>query len=303
MKSNYDEILDKDKSIRTNYNHQYKKRIKRIKSKPNISRTYNILNEQINNNINRDKYMINNINYNGNQDKNRNNKEYSIYDNNNSKVESCYSLYQDNEYLYNLRNNRNNNTKRVIDSNYQEPPIYKKQLNNDNKKKEEWSEMLYHPIENKNNIYKIKNSKTYESNIFPYDNKKEIDKLRHIKETKYSDRLHKTQITTLPGCIKKGKYDIKDDKYFGIKNTESYLYKVEHDYNSNVLFGPLSKEEEKFENYFPVEQRYHGSYQRGVKDNDIFNLNNEEEEKKNNIIKRKKLFKDNKTFKSQIMFV
>ena len=86
-----------------------------------------------------------------------------------------------------------------------------------------------------------------------------------------------------------------------MKNTESYLYKVEHDYNSNVLFGPLSKEEEKVENYFPVEQRYHGSYQRGVKDNDIFNLKDEEEEE-NNFIPGKKLFKDNKTFKSQIMF-
>ena len=51
---------------------------------------------------------------------------------------------------------------------------------------------------------------------------------------------------------------------------------------------------------FPVEQRYHGSYQRGVKDNDIFNIN--DTEIKQNIIHGKKLFKNN-AFKSQIVFV
>ena len=55
------------------------------------------------------------------------------------------------------------------------------------------------------------------------------------------------------------------------------IYKVEYDYNSNLHFGPLSKEEKNIDMNFPVKQRYQGSYHRGVKDNDIFNLNNEEE--------------------------
>ena len=161
--------------------------------------------------------------------------------------------------------------------------------------------MLYHPTQNKNLAKKIINSKTFQSNIFPISDAP-TDKIRHSKETRYSDRLHKTQITTLPGCIKRGKNDIKDDNYSGMRNTDSYLYKVEHDFNSNVYFGPMTKEEEKVEINFPVEQRYHGSYQRGVKDNDIFNLNNEEEVP-SAIISRKKLFRNNNAFKSQIVFI
>ena len=132
------------------------------------------------------------------------------------------SYFNTNSYSYNQRkNNEYESTRRVINSNYQELPIYKKQLNNYNTPKDDWAEMLYHPTENKDLSNKIKNSKTFESNIFPIDNAP-MDKVRHSKETKYSDRLHKTQITTLPGCIKRGKYDIKDDKYFMNKNNESY---------------------------------------------------------------------------------
>ena len=39
---NFYEMVNKDKSIRTNYNNQYKRRLKRLNSKPNISRTYKI---------------------------------------------------------------------------------------------------------------------------------------------------------------------------------------------------------------------------------------------------------------------
>ena len=292
--------MEKGKSIRTNYNINYKQRIKRAKSKPNISRAKNIFNDEINNN--KTEKSISNFMYNENQTQNYNN----IYSNNdesgyNPSEEICSSIYNGNEYSYNKNKNIYENTKRVINSNYQDPPRYKKQLNNYSTPKDEWNEMLYHPTENKDLAYKIINSKTFESNIFPID-ETPIDKMRHTKETKYSDRLHKTQITTLPGCIKRGKYDIKDDKYFGIKNSESYLYKVEYDYNSNVHFGPLSKEEKKIDMNFPVKQRYQGSYHRGVKDNDIFNLNNEEE-KQNNYIPGKKLFKNNNSFKSQIVFV
>ena len=290
MKEKYKNIFNNiEKSIKTNY----KQRIKRNNSKPNISSTKYFIN---NNQINENEKFINNIIYNENKSHNYNNdyyyKEYSAYN-----PSECSSNFRGN--IYNLKNKVCYNTKRVIDSNYQEAKPYKKQLNNYNNPKDEWAEMLYHPTENKNLATKVINSKTYQSSIFPKDDLIS-DNIRHTKETKYSDRLHKTQITTLPGCVKRGKNDIKDDKYFCMKNTESYLYKVEHNFNSDVLFGPFNKEEEKVQMNFPVEQRYHGSYQRGVKDNDIFNIN--DTEIKQNIIRGKKLFKNN-AFKSQIVFV
>ena len=86
---------------------------------------------------------------------------------------------------------------------------------------------------------------------------------------------------------------------------------MEHDFTSNVHFGPLTKEEEEIENHFPIEQRYQGSYQRGVRDNDIFNLKmkygngygyDDDEDYKGNFT-GKRMFKNNNTFKSQIEFV
>ena len=142
-------------------------------------------------------------------------------------------------------------------------------------------------LENNNNIF----------NSYPYYNTEK----NHFKKSNNYEMGTTTQITTLPGCVKRGKFDIKDDKYFLNKNNASYLYKVEHDFNSNVHFGPLTKKEEKVAMFFPVKQRYQGSYQRGVKDNDIFNLNNEEE-KQNSYVPGKKLFKNNNSFKSQIIF-
>ena len=297
--NNKNQLINKE-SIKTNYNFRYKQRIKRVNSKPNISRTKYLINYENNNNENKND-LYNLINK-EKESQNYNNKffykDYSTY---NPSEESSYSTYKGSEYSTNLKRNDYYPTKRVIDSNYQEPPIYKKQLNNYNTPKDDWAEMLYHPTQNKNLAKKIINSKTFQSNIFPISDAP-TDKIRHSKETRYSDRLHKTQITTLPGCIKRGKNDIKDDNYLGMRNTDSYLYKVEHDFNSNVYFGPMTKEEEKVEINFPVEQRYHGSYQRGVKDNDIFNLNNEEEVP-NAIVSRKKLFRNNNTFKSQIVFI
>ena len=65
----------------------------------------------------------------------------------------------------------------------------------------------------------------------------------------------------------------------------------------------LYKEKENFENNFPVKQRYQGSYHKGVKDNDIFNLNNEEEKQNGIVTTGKKYYKNNNAFKSQIVFV
>ena len=291
-------IINKDKSIKTNYNINRKQRIRRANSKPNISKRQNLINHEFN--VNEKEQSFNAINK-GNQEQkyNKNNlyKEYSTY---NPFEDTHPSLFREGEYSINSKINKYLNTKRVIDCNYQEPPTYKKQLSNYNTPKDDWAEMLYHPTKNQNLANNVKNSKTFQSNIFP---NKEIPffKLRHIKESKYSDQLHKTQITTLPGCVKRGKNDIKDDNYFGMKNTESYLYKVEHDFNSNVYFGPNTKEEEKVSMNYPVEQRYHGSYKRGVKDNDIFNLN--KEGKPENIIPGKKMFKNKNAFRSQIIFI
>ena len=301
--------MNTNPSIRTNYNN-YKRKIRRVNSKPNISRTRDYFNNEINklsNNKTQNDidYYYNNQNY--------NNSNYNIpyrpnYSNYYSEAASV--PYQKNTYEYNKKK-LYPNTKRVIDINYQEPPKMEKHINNDNTPKDDWAEMLYHPSNNSQYSKKrISNSKTFQSNVFPNENEP-VEKIRHNKLTKYSDRLHKTQITTLPGCVKRGKYDIKDDKNFNIRNTESYLYKMEHDFTSNVHFGPLTKEEEEIENHFPIEQRYQGSYQRGVKDNDIFNLKMKyengngygyDEDYKTNFT-GKRMFKNNNTFKSQIEFV
>ena len=314
-----------NQSIRTNYNNYKRKKIKRNNSRPDISRTKEFFNYQIGEN----NQNTPNINYNYNYNYiNQNQQTENSSMNNNVNKENYWKYYQTEETQSSEYKNREigrrgiyPNTKRVIDANYQEAPKMKKQLNNDNKPKDDWADMLYHPINNVyyNNNKRMEISKTYESNVFSKE-ENPAEKIRHNKETKYSDRLHKTQITTLPGCIKRGKYDIKDDKNFNIRNTESHLYKMEYDYSSNVHFGPLTKEEEKIQNNFPREQRYQGSYQRGVKDNDIFNLKNrnnkynygkynygddneEEEEEEKVKYKGKKMFKDNNTFKSQIQFV
>ena len=253
----------------------------------------------------------------------------TIYYNNHNYVKNEYNSNKQNNVMYypseeNESTKQRNydyskkslypNTKRVIDTNYQDSPKIQKLINIDYIPKDDWAEMLCHP--SNNSLYskkRISNSKTFQSNVFPNEN---VDKVRHNKETKFLDRLHKTQITTLPGCVKRGKYDIKDDKNFNVRNSESYLYKMERDFSSNVHFGPLTKEEEEIENHFPIEQRYQGSYQRGVKDNDIFNLKmnkgnnyeyvnnygygyNDVEEINN---KGKRMFKNNNTFKSQIEF-
>ena len=296
-------------SIRTNYNN-YKRKIKRINSKPNISRTKEFFNNEImNENNNKTNNEIDYFITNKNNNVSNNNQKSPIY----YQTEENFHISQQDSNKKNLYPN----TKRVIDTNYQEPPKIQKHINNDNTPKDDWAEMLYHPSYNSQyyNNQRISNSKTFQSKVFPNENEP-LEKIRHNGETKYSDRMYKTQITTLPGCVKRGKYDIKDDKKFNFKNSESYIYKMEHDFSSNVHFGPLTKEEEEI-NKFPLQQRYHGSYQRGVKDNDIFNLkmnkenrynytsdfNKESNDEERINYKGKKMFRNNNTFKSQIEFI
>jgi len=288
-------------NIRTNYK-AHRNKIKRPKSKPCISRRNNNFNYE--QNINDIKNNLKNDIYNNHYYKNKEN--YSIFWQND---DSSNQIEQQSSKMSKFSNQKfYPNTKRVLDTNFQDAPKNQKHINNDNTPKDDWAEMLYHPSDN--SAYprneKINNSKTFQSHVFPNPNEP-IEKIRHYRQTKFSDRLHKTQITTLPGCIKRGKYDIKDDQNFSMRNSESYLYKMEHDFSSNVHFGPLSKEEQQIENYFPTEQRYQGSYQRWNRDNDIFNFkkysNKQEEEEKVNNYHGKKLFKNNKTFQSQIKLI
>lgn len=206
------------------------------------------------------------------------------------------------------------NTKRVIDSSYQEEDPKSHKNKNYPQGGGVWDSMMSRTSGEESlcsRNKKISNSKTFQSNVFPTENFGP-EEVKHFKETKFSDQLHKTQITTLPGGVKRGKYEIKDDAKFGVRNTESYLYKMTHDYNCNVNFDKKENEEgddeEKY-NEFPTEKRYQGSYHRGVKDNDIFgtnennnNKNNYDYNRNNYNYSHKKIFSDNQTFKSQIDF-
>ena len=97
---------------------------------------------------------------------------------------------------------------------------------------------------------------------------------KHFKESNNYDYTTKTQITTLPGGIKRNKYEIKDDMYFRKPYNESRLFKMVHDYNSNINYekdyDPITQGYNV--NCFPTRQRYYGSYKRGVNDHDIFNI-------------------------------
>lgn len=225
----------------------------------------------------------------------RNNDIFDIYQKNNvpESLIKGGEIKIDNKKLF-------PNTKRVIDTAYQEEPKPQKRVYNPIGA---WDSILSRTSGEETicgKSKKISNSKTFQSNVFPNENDNPTQ-IKHYKESEYSDHLHKTQITTLPGGIKRGKYDIKDDANFNLRNTESYLYKMSHDYNSNINFNGIESSEKENYNIFPTLQRFQGSYQRGVKNNDIFNNYSTEDE--NGKISHKKLFSDNNTFKSQIEFV
>ena len=148
---------------------------------------------------------------------------------------------------------------------------------------------------------KVNNSKTYQSSIFPNGNLyKDYLEKRMLKRAVFSDHSKKTQITTLPGGIKRNKYDIKDNAYFNKKNNHGFLYRILHDYDLNVDYNNPKPILQGYNiNNFPVKQRYYGSYQKGVINHDIFHL-----DKKDEItFPHKRLFINNSTFKSQINFI
>lgn len=147
----------------------------------------------------------------------------------------------------------------------------------------------------------VHNSQTYKSSIFPNGNIYRDDtEKRMLKRAYFSDYNNKTQITSLPGGVKRNKYEIKDNANFMKKNNYSFYYKLLHDYDLNVNYDSPTPILQGYNvNKFPVRERYYGSYQKGVINHDIFNLKKKDELK----FPHKKFFRSNSSYKSQIIFV
>ena len=121
---------------------------------------------------------------------------------------------------------------------------------------------------------KVSNNPNFQSSVLnsnPYFEKEK----NHFKKSNNYDMSTTTQITTLPGGVKRNMYEIKDDMYFKKPFNQSRMYKMIHDFNSDINFeenyNPITQGYNI--NEFPSYQRYYGSCRRGVKDHDIFNTN------------------------------
>ena len=116
-------------------------------------------------------------------------------------------------------------------------------------------------LDNNNNIF----------NSYPYYNTEK----NHFKKSNNYEMGTTTQITTLPGGVKRNMYEINDDMYFKKPFNESRMYKMVHDFNADINYkdnyNPITQGYNV--NVFPKYQRYYGSYRKYVKDNDIFNTN------------------------------
>ena len=141
-----------------------------------------------------------------------------------------------------------------------------------------WSSLMTRTSKEGQNMIKP-NPKRYKNNIVEDEHLHNYGEKRHFKESSNYDYTTKTQITTLPGGIKRNKFEIKDDMYFRKPYNESRIYKMIHDYNCNINYeqnyDPITQGYNV--NCFPIHQRFYGSYKRGMNDHDIFNIN-----KKNN---------------------
>lgn len=141
--------------------------------------------------------------------------------------------------------------------------------------KDPWSTILAKTSDEGHNRAMISPKRYKDNNILsinPYHN---MGEKKHFKESYNYDYTTKTQITTLPGGVKRNRYEIKDDFYFRKPYNESRLYKMIHDFNSNINYeqnyDPITQGYNV--NCFPTYQRFYGSYKRGVIDHDIFNTN------------------------------
>lgn len=180
-----------------------------------------------------------------------------------------YNLNENNYYKANNINNDNDI--------YNYESINKKPyLNNSN-----WTGMLIKASKDEQDHIKRKPN-NYQSNVLSRDYYDNNGEKRHFKESSNYDYTTKTQITTLPGGVKRNKYEIKDDLYIRKPYNESRLYKMVRDYNCDISYekdyDPITQGYNV--NSFPTKQRFLGSFQR-IKDHDIFNTNFQNENHKN----------------------
>ena len=177
--------------------------------------------------------------------------------------------------------NENNNTNNYNNNNnyyYSKNNEYETNKRKANVNKGNWSEMLSRTSKEGGDQINS-NPKNFENDVlarnhYHYDGEK-----KHFKESSNYDYTTKTQITTLPGGVKRNKYEIKDDMYFRKPYNESRLYKMVRDYNCNINYekdyDPITQGYNV--NTFPIYQRFYGSYKRGMKDHDIFNSKTQKE--------------------------
>ena len=167
------------------------------------------------------------------------------------------------------RFNKKNRINRV-----KSPEIEKRNYYNNkpNHVKDSWSNLISKtskegqnkPPRNSDNNTNIFNSNSY------YNKEK-----NHFKKSNNYEMGTTTQITTLPGGVKRNMYEINDDMYFKKPFNESRMYKMIHDFNADLNYkdnyNPITQGYNV--NEFPRYQRYLGSYRRDVQDHDIFNTN------------------------------
>ena len=167
------------------------------------------------------------------------------------------------------RFNKKNRINRV-----KSPEIEKRNYynNKQNHVKDSWSNLISKtskegqnkPPRNSDNNTNIFNSNSY------YNKEK-----NHFKKSNNYEMGTTTQITTLPGGVKRNMYEINDDMYFKKPFNESRMYKMIHDFNADLNYkdnyNPITQGYNV--NEFPRYQRYLGSYRRDVQDHDIFNTN------------------------------
>ena len=176
-------------------------------------------------------------------------------------------------------NDKDNNKNNYYFSKYNEYETNKRKANVN---KGNWGEMLSRTSkEGRDQI--TSNPNNYESDVLARNHYYYDGERRHFKESNNYDYTTKTQITTLPGGVKRNKYEIKDDMYFRKPYNESRLYKMVRDYNCNINYDkdydPITQGYNV--NTFPIYQRFYGSYKRGMKDLDIFNSRTQNEHKEN----------------------
>ena len=177
------------------------------------------------------------------------------------------------EYGKNRFTNKKNRINRIKSPQTVNRPYY----NNINQKKfhvkDPWSNIISKT--SKEGQDKVSNNPNFQSSILNSNPVFNPEEKNHFKKSYNYEMGTTTQITTLPGGVKRNMYDIKDDMYFKKPFNESRMYKMIHDFNSDINFednyNPITQGYNI--NEFPSFQRYYGSHRRGQKDHDIFNTN------------------------------